>query len=252
MLAIERRNEILAKLLVEGKVIVSDLSRAYNVTEETIRRDLEKLENDGMAKKTYGGAVRNESLNVDVPYNVRKQANVLGKQHIASIIASMIDDGDYLVLDASTTALSVVKSIMHRRKITLITNSIEILLELANKTDWNILSTGGVLKEGGLSLVGYQAERMISSFHVDLAVCSCKGLDMEMGITDSNERDAQIKKAFFKAAKRKVLAVDSTKFEKISFVEIAGVQDVDVVVTDQQPSEAWMQHFANSGVDIMY
>lgn len=252
MLAIERRNEILAKLLVEGKVIVSDLSRAYNVTEETIRRDLEKLENDGMAKKTYGGAVRNESLNVDVPYNVRKQANVLGKQHIASIIASMIDDGDYLVLDASTTALSVVKSIMHRRKITLITNSIEILLELANKTDWNILSTGGVLKEGGLSLVGYQAERMISSFHVDLAVCSCKGLDMEMGITDSNERDAQIKKAFFKAAKRKVLAVDSTKFEKISFVEIAGVQDVDVVVTDQQPSEAWMQHFANNGVDIMY
>ncbi len=252
MLAIERRNEILAKLLVEGKVIVSDLSRAYNVTEETIRRDLEKLENDGMAKKTYGGAVRNESLNVDVPYNVRKQANVLGKQHIASIIASMIDDGDYLVLDASTTALSVVKSIMHRRKITLITNSIEILLELANKTDWNILSTGGVLKEGGLSLVGYQAERMISSFHVDLAVCSCKGLDMEMGITDSNERDAQIKKAFFKAAKRKVLAVDSTKFEKISFVEIAGVQDVDVVVTDQQPNEAWMQHFANSGVDIMY
>jgi DeoR/GlpR family transcriptional regulator of sugar metabolism len=252
LLAIERRNEILAKLLVEGKVIVSDLSRAYNVTEETIRRDLEKLENDGMAKKTYGGAVRNESLNVDVPYNVRKQANVLGKQHIASIIASMIDDGDYLVLDASTTALSVVKSIMHRRKITLITNSIEILLELANKTDWNILSTGGVLKEGGLSLVGYQAERMISSFHVDLAVCSCKGLDMEMGITDSNERDAQIKKAFFKAAKRKVLAVDSTKFEKISFVEIAGVQDVDVVVTDQQPNEAWMQHFANSGVDIMY
>ncbi|HIS98953.1 MAG TPA: DeoR/GlpR transcriptional regulator [Candidatus Faecaligallichristensenella faecipullorum] len=252
MLAIERRNEILAKLLVEGKVIVSDLSRAYNVTEETIRRDLEKLENDGLAKKTYGGAVRNESLNVDVPYNVRKQANVLGKQHIASIIASMVDDGDYLVLDASTTALSVVKSIMHKRKITLITNSIEILLELANKTDWNILSTGGVLKEGGLSLVGYQAERMIGSFHVDLAVCSCKGLDMEMGITDSNERDAEIKKAFFKAAKRKVLAADSTKFEKISFVQIANLQDVDVVVTDERPSEAWIQHLSGSGVELMY
>ncbi len=252
MLAIERRNEILAKLLVEGKVIVSDLSRAYNVTEETIRRDLEKLENDGLAKKTYGGAVRNESLNVDVPYNVRKQANVLGKQHIASIIASMVDDGDYLVLDASTTALSVVKSIMHKRKITLITNSIEILLELANKTDWNILSTGGVLKEGGLSLVGYQAERMIGWFHVDLAVCSCKGLDMEMGITDSNERDAEIKKAFFKAAKRKVLAADSTKFEKISFVQIANLQDVDVVVTDERPSEAWIQHLSGSGVELMY
>ena len=176
----------------------------------------------------------------------------MGKQHIASIIASMVDDGDYLVLDASTTALSVVKSIMHKRKITLITNSIEILLELANKTDWNILSTGGVLKEGGLSLVGYQAERMIGSFHVDLAVCSCKGLDMEMGITDSNERDAEIKKAFFKAAKRKVLAADSTKFEKISFVQIANLQDVDVVVTDERPSEAWIQHLSGSGVELMY
>ena len=76
MLAIERRNEILAKLLVDGKVIVSDLSREYHVTEETIRRDLEKLDHDGLAKKTYGGAVRNESFNVDLPYNVRKQTNV--------------------------------------------------------------------------------------------------------------------------------------------------------------------------------
>ena len=109
---------------------------------------------------------------------------------------------------------------MHKRKITLITNSIEILLELANKTDWNVLSTGGVLKEGGLSLVGYQAERMIGSFHVDLAVCSCKGLDMEMGITDSNERDAEIKKAFLKAAKRKVLAADSTKSVSYTHLDV--------------------------------
>ena len=93
---------------------------------------------------------------------------------------------------------------------------------------------------------------MIGSFHVDLAVCSCKGLDMEMGITDSNERDAEIKKAFFKAAKRKVLAADSTKFEKISFVQIANLQDVDVVVTDEQPSEAWIQHLSGSGVELMY
>ncbi len=252
MLAIERRNEILAKLLVDGKVIVSDLSREYHVTEETIRRDLEKLDHDGLAKKTYGGAVRNESFNVDLPYNVRKQTNVEGKQYIAGIIGSMINDGDYIVLDASTTALFVVKNIIQKKKITLITNSIEILLELSNKSDWNILSTGGMLKEGGLSLVGYQAEKMISAFHVDLAVCSCKGLDGEKGITDSNEKDAEIKKAFFGAAKKKVLAVDHTKFDKISFVQIGDLQQADMIVTDQRPEESWLRRFENAGVEIRY
>lgn len=175
MLAIERKNQILEKLHQEGKVVVSDLSRLYQVTEETIRRDLEKLENEGLAKKTYGGAVLNQSLNTDVPYTVRKRTNVDAKRYIAEQIGGLINDGDYIALDASSTALYVVKNIIHKKNITLITNSIEILLELSEKSNWNILSTGGALKEGSLSLVGYSAERMISEFHVDLAVCSCKG-----------------------------------------------------------------------------
>lgn len=202
MLAIERKNQILEKLHQEGKVVVSDLSRLYQVTEETIRRDLEKLENEGLAKKTYGGAVLNQSLNTDVPYTVRKRTNVDAKRYIAEQIGGLINDGDYIALDASSTALYVVKNIIHKKNITLITNSIEILLELSEKSNWNILSTGGALKEGSLSLVGYSAERMISEFHVDLAVCSCKGIDLSMGVTDSNEKDAQIKQAIFQAAKR--------------------------------------------------
>ena len=109
-----------------------------------------------------------------------------------------------------------------------------------------------MLKEGGLSLVGYQAEKMISAFHVDLAVCSCKGLDGEKGITDSNEKDAEIKKAFFGAAKKKVLAVDHTKFDKISFVQIGDLQQADMIVTDQRPEESWLRRFENAGVEIRY
>ena len=250
MLAIERRIEILAKLSVDGKVIVSDLSREFNVTEETIRRDLEKLDNDGLAKKTYGGAVRNEKFNVDVPYNVRKQTNVEGKKKIAALIGEMIEDGDYLALDASTTALYVVKNIIQKKKITVITNSIEILLELSNKSDWNVMSTGGVLKEGGLSLLGYQAERMVRNFHVDIAVCSCKGIDFKMGITDSNERDAEIKKAFFDSAKRKILAVDNTKFGRQSFVQVSDLETVDMVVTDREPNEEWKERFREEKIEL--
>ncbi len=252
MLAIERKNAILTKLSIEGKVLVSELSREYGVTEETIRRDLEKLEKEGLAKKTYGGAVKNENFNIDLPFYVRKQTNVESKQYIASVIGSMINDGDYLMLDSSTTALLVVISIIHKKKITLITNSIEILLELSNKPDWTVISTGGTLKEVGLSLVGYQAERMVSGFHVDMAICSSKGIDSDMGVTDSNERDAEIKKAFFKSAKKKILALDSSKFDITSFIKICDVSDLDMVVTEKRPSDIWLERFRNAGTEVRY
>lgn len=252
MLAIERRNAILARLNAHGKVIVSDLSREFDVTEETIRRDLEKLDNEGLAKKTYGGAVLNQTVNTDLPFNVRKRANVDLKQRIAEKIAALIHDGDYIMLDASSTAIYVTKCIKSRKNITLITNSVEILLELADKDDWRILSTGGSLKKGSLSLVGTSAERMIRGFHVDLAVCSCKGMDMKLGITDSNEKDSEIKQAIFAAADRKVLAVDSTKFDKISFVRVCDINEVDVVVTDEQPSDRWVDCLKDKNVELIY
>ena len=105
MLAIERRNAILEKLQIERRVVVSELSELYDVSEETIRRDLDKLENDGFAIKSYGGAVINENANLDLPFNVRKNRNVLGKQKIAELISNMINDGECIILDASSTGV---------------------------------------------------------------------------------------------------------------------------------------------------
>ncbi len=252
MLAIERRNAILARLNSEGKVIVSDLSREFDVTEETIRRDLEKLDSEGLAKKTYGGAVANQNLNTDIPYNVRKRANVELKQCIAEKIAAMIHDGDYIMLDASSTAIYVARCIKNRKNITLITNSVEILLELSDKEGWNVLSTGGSLKQGSLSLVGTSAERMIRGYHVDLAVCSSKGIDVNMGITESNEKDSEIKRAIFATANRKVLAVDSTKFDRMSFMRVCDIDEVDTIVTDRAPTERWIEYLKEKNVELVF
>ena len=115
MLAIERRNLILEKLQEDKKVVVSELSQAYDVSEETIRRDLEKLEKDGFAIKTYGGAVINESNNMELPFVVRKNTNVPGKQKIAELIADTIKDGDQIMLDASSTAVFVAKILKIKR-----------------------------------------------------------------------------------------------------------------------------------------
>lgn len=252
MLPAERKNEILARLTFDGKVIVSDLSRLYGVTEETIRRDLDKLEKEGFAKKIYGGAIKNENVNTELPYMVRKQTNVEKKKYIASIIGSMIKDGDYILLDASTTTLYTVKNISHLQNITLITNSVEVLLEVPQNNNWRVFCTGGSFAPESLSFVGHQAEEIISSYNVNLAVMSCKGIDMVRGITDTRENNAQIKKMFMKSADKVILAADSSKFDKVSFVHFADVQDMSTVVTDTCPSEEWLRYFNARGTQVVY
>jgi len=250
MLAIERRNKILAILQKESRVVVSDLSKTFNVTEETIRRDLEKLENEGYAKKAYGGAIINENVNVDLPFIVRKTANVTSKQQIADTIASLIQDGDHIMMDASSTAVYIAKQLKNKKNLTIITNSVEILIELSDVTGWKVLSTGGVLKEGSLSLVGYQAEKMISSFHVDKTIISCKGLDIDKGISDSNEMEAHIKKLMIDSANVKILAADSSKFDKISFTKICEIPEIDIIVTDQEPDQKWSNYASSMDIEI--
>ena len=252
MLAIERRNAILEKLQAERRVVVSELSQIYKVSEETIRRDLEKLENDGFAIKSYGGAVINENANVDLPFNIRKKRNVISKQKIAEVICSRIKDGTSIMLDASSTAVYIAKALKERKNLTLITNSIEILIEMFDTPNVNVLSTGGAMREGSFALVGPQTDKMLNSYHVDMAIVSAKGFDLETGMTDTEELHANNKKTMLHAGREKVLAVDSSKFGKTAFTEIGTLEDISMVVTDAKPDEVWLQAFKEYGIECIY
>ena len=252
MLAIERRNAILEKLQAERRVVVSELSQIYKVSEETIRRDLEKLENDGFAIKSYGGAVINENANVDLPFNIRKKRNVISKQKIAEVISSRIKDGTSIMLDASSTAVYIAKALKERKNLTLITNSIEILIEMFDTPNVNVLSTGGAMREGSFALVGPQTDKMLNSYHVDIAIVSAKGFDLETGMTDTEELHANNKKTMLHAGREKVLAVDSSKFGKTAFTEIGTLEDISMVVTDAKPDEVWLQAVKEYGIECIY
>lgn len=252
MLALERRNLILEKLQQEKKVVVSELSQLYNVSEETIRRDLDKLEKEGFATKSYGGAVVNEDLSIDMPFSIRKNQNVAGKQKMAEIVADLVNEGDHLFLDASTTAVFVAKALKEKERLTIITNSMEILLELTDVSGWTIISTGGNLKEGYLAFLGSRTEEAIRSFYVDKVIFSCKALDMDWGIMESRESFGMAKKAMIRSAKKKILVVDSTKFDQTAFSVAGKLREVDVVVTDRRPSERWLHQFSEQQIECLY
>ncbi len=252
MLALERRNLILEKLQAEKRVVVSELSQLYNVSEETIRRDLDKLEKEGLAIKSYGGAVINEDISIDLPFNVRKNQNVSGKQKMAEIVASMVHDGDHIFLDASTTAVFVAKALKERERLTVITNSMEILLELSDVSGWNIISTGGVMKEGYLAFLGSRTEESIRSYFVDKVIFSCKALDKDWGIMESQEAFGSTKKAMMSSGKEKILVIDSTKFDQTAFSVAGKLRDVDIVVTDKEPSERWLNYFKKLSIVCKY
>lgn len=252
MLAIERKNEILNKLRAEQRVLVSELAIHYGVTEETIRRDLDKLEKEGHATKTYGGAIWGNSTKTDLSYTIRNKTNVEAKTEIAKIIDTMIHDGDHLMLDDSSTSLYVAKQLKDKKNLTIITYSVEIVVELSGVEGFTIISTGGQLRPGSLSFEGHPVAQTLAKYHVDKAILSCKGIDPEAGITDSADPHALAKQAMLRAARESILALDDSKFDKISFVQIAPLDAVQTVVTNCRPDEKWLSCFLQHGIDCRY
>lgn len=252
MLALERRNLILEKLQEEKRVVVSELSQQFLVSEETIRRDLEKMEKEGVAIKSYGGAVLNETTSIDMPFNVRKKENVAGKQKIAEIVADQIHNGEHIILDASSTAVFIAKAIKDKENLTVITNSIEIMIELSDVSDWNIICSGGTLKEGYLALVGPKTAEGFNSFNAEKAIFSCKGIDMEKGITDGNELFSYAKQMMMKSAKETILVIDNSKFDKVAFSKLCDANAVDTVITDEKPDDKWITFFERHNIKCIY
>jgi DeoR/GlpR family transcriptional regulator of sugar metabolism len=252
MLAIERRRKIISLLEERNSVLVPELSKIFNITEETVRRDLEKLEKDGFLKRTYGGAVINDSMNSELPLTIREVTNMEGKLAIGIKVSEYIKDGHTIMLDSSSTALQVAKKIRDKRNLTVITNSVKVVMELASAKDCKIISTGGNLRVNAMSFVGHMAENSVKNFNVDIAIICSKGIDMEKGISESNDMEAEVKKAMIKTADKTFLVGDFTKFNKVSFIKMLRIEDVDKIFTDKTLTEEWEQFILSKNVELIY
>lgn len=251
MAAKDRLNMIRQQLKADKKVTVSNLSRTYQVTEETIRRDLEKLEAEGFLTRTFGGAVYNQSVQKEnVHFYKRAAMNIEEKKKIASASFDFLKDKNTLATDSSTTVMEAVK-LLKDKDLTILSASTEIFRELGD-TNIRIISTGGMFNKKTLSLQGQVAKDTVQRYHVNIALISCKGLDLEKGVTDTNESEAEVKKCMIRQAKEVALLVDHTKFGRTAFAHLLDFEDIDYLVTDERPDDEWIQLCREKNIQLIY
>lgn len=252
MLAIERRQAIFALLEEKGSVTVVELSKRFDVSEETIRRDLAKMESSGLLQKTYGGAFLNAGMHLEVPVDMRVNTYVEGKHAIGALCTQLIHNGDTIFLDASTTAVHIAESILDKKNLIAITNALKVAEVLARAPGIKVICAGGTLRPSSLTTVGKGAEMAVSNYFADKAFICCDGIHRVHGVTDANEKEAEVRKQMIAQAASSILVVDATKFDKTSFVHIADFSQFDVLVTDKPLSSKWRATMREADVECRW
>ncbi len=233
MFALERQNAIVDRLKEQGAVSVSRLSTELGVTEETIRRDLEKLEKKEILLRTHGGAVPVEGNNYELSLEKRKSTNIEAKERLAKEAARLVATGDAIFIDASTTAFYLAKELKNFKNITVVTNSLRVLNELCSNPDIRLIGVGGMMSSN-LSLVGSIAEKNIrENYFVNKMFFSSRGMTINGGILESNEQECYIKQAMMEKATEKYYICDKTKVGRVGFVKLAEFEEITGIITEE-------------------
>ena len=253
MLRAERQAEILSMLTEAGSRIVSisDLSQTLCVSAMTIRRDLETLEEQGLVRRVRGGAMHAESpLLFELSFRDRAREHHEQKAAIGREAAKLVKDGQVIILDAGTTTLEVSRHIQ-ARKVTAVTSALPVAIELAAHEEVSAILLGGNLKAPELCTVGPMTTESLSHLAADILFLSASGFSPERGVSDPDLREAEVKQAMMRAARRVVLVADSSKYEAVTFALVAPMGEVGVLVTDTGLPQAGKAAIEALGVEVV-
>ena len=253
MLAIQRLKEIEKILNEKGSVIISTLSKQFNVSEETIRRDLDKLEKTKVLKRVRGGAYLQSETDKQVPLEIREKIYLEEKHEIANKAIEFIQDGDTLMIDSSTTAVCVAQIVdKYEKKVTVITNSIRVV-EVFQDSKWvKIVCVGGSFRKRTKSFIGSQAVNQLETLYANKAFVSCTAVNRKFGVTDDSEREAEIRRKMIANSEETFLIVDRTKFDNLESHLICGLEKINHIITDQKLSNEWEEYLKKLKIDIVY
>ena len=238
MLPVTRRQKIKEYVQEKKSATVLALAAMYNVTDETIPPDLKALEKEGALMRTYGGAFLQTGVENLVEADLRAGIYVDNKKRIAAICRGLIQNGDALFLDNSTTCFYIAQAVEDMR-LTIVTNSLTIMNQLAPKENLRLICTGGVFSHSEKAFYGATTVNTLLEYYVDKAFISCRSLSIEHGITDSMERWNRVRQAAVERSKETYLVADFSKFNETSFMRLCGFDSVAAIITDKPLGEEW-------------
>jgi len=252
MFAPERRKIILDKLTEHQRVTIKELSTVIQVSEATLRTDLTKMEKDGLLKRTHGGAILSDQSDIETNFSIREQKNKMEKSMIAKKAMDLLSNGQCIMLDASSTALELAKTLKDTSiRLTVVTSGINTALELNHHPDITVILLGGIVKRGSNSLEGNLGIGILDQINIDIMFTSANGFSIDSGLTDFSMYEVELKKAMVNASNKVVALLDHTKINKNSIASYATTDQIDMIITDTEMSDVYKEKLADLNVDIL-
>lgn len=233
-----------------GQMTVPELSSRFNVSEATIRRDLEEMDGQWL-RRTHGGAIRLERASKEPPVIQRINEQVDEKTRIGKAAAGLINNGETIFLGSGTTVREVARAIPRMAHLTVITNSLPVVNELTAREEIELIVVGGMLRQSELSMVGHVAEQAICEFRADKVIMGMRAIDCEHGFTNDFLPETMTDRAVLQIAPRVVIVADHTKFGKVSSVLVAPVTAAHTIITDKLTSEDRINELRDRGIEVL-
>lgn len=235
MFSAERRAQLMKLLSKSGYVPVSELAKELEVSPVTIRRDLLVMEKEGICIRKRGGAIsRSQGVTMELPYIIKHVQNTEAKKRIAEAALEQIEDGASIILDSGSTTYELALLLAAKRRLSVVTNDLQIAAKLAANSGINLICTGGVARPNVFSLQGTMAETCFKNLSVDIAFLGADAIHADGGIYNANIEETPVKQAMLKAAARIIVLADSTKFQMRGFCRVCDLSQVDIVITDNK------------------
>ena len=232
MLASTRRREILDRLIADGYVEAKELAVELGVDTSTVRRDLDVLVREGHVQRTHGGARLIPGISTDLPYEAKQASHASEKTAIGRTAATRVADGDTIILDSGSTTYEVAVALRNHNDLTVITNDLRIAKYVAGLHRFRLLVTGGELLGSVYTLAGDRTVEFLRDYTATWTFLGADAIDATAGITNTNTLEIPIKRAMIAAAETTVVVADSSKFGHRALAKVAGVNEVDALITD--------------------
>lgn len=247
----ERRQAILQRVDELGRVSVAELSQRLGVSEVTIRADLQALAEQKLLIRTHGGAIAAPDNRYELALTARRLRQTQEKSRIGRTAATLVDDGDAVFLDSSSTALAMVPHLKGRRHLTVITNGLAVAQELRDAPDIRVVLPGGTFRRDTDSLVGVDGLAMLHKFNIQKGFFGAHGINLPEGLTDVSAGEAELKRHLVQLCRQVIGLLDTTKWGRVGLASFATPAEIDTLITDGEAPAELVGAVRDMGIEVM-